>query len=278
MPNNAPTYFEVLTAAVNDMATFGFDSLERVTYWQARLREAMEASLPSPIEQERQLREALAAVYVRMVDRGQIARFHPGVGRFTLERLRPHLRAELDRRIMAAANLIRLNRAAAIDQTLRRFSGWSTSLPKGQIKTVAKREEKAALRKSLSSLPFETRRVLIDQGHKLTSSINAVVARDGGALAAVWHSHWRQAGYDYRPDHRERDGQVYLVRGCWANREGLVVPGAAGYSDEVTQPAEEPFCRCYFQYLYNLRQMPTDMLTKKGHAELERARALIHAA
>jgi hypothetical protein len=133
------------------------------------------------------------------------------------------------------------------------------------------------VRKSLAQLPFEQRRVLIDQGHKLTSSINDVVARDGGAIAAIWHSHWRQQNYNYRPDHRDRDLRTYLVRGSWAQKGGLVVPGDPGYTDDITQPAEEPFCRCYWQYLYSLRQLPIEMLTKKGQLELQRAKAIVAA-
>ena len=49
-------------------------------------------------------------------------------------------------------------------------------------------------------------------------------------------------------------------------------PGRAGYTDEITQPAEEPFCRCYYVYLYSLGRVPDDMITKKGRAALVEAR------
>jgi len=40
--------------------------------------------------------------------------------------------------------------------------------------------------------------------------------------------------------------------------------GPAGYLDEITQPGEEPFCRCFVRYIYNIRNLPDDMLTQKG--------------
>jgi hypothetical protein len=89
---------------------------------------------------------------------------------------------------------------------------------------------------------FDERRVLVDQGHKLISAINRTVAEEGNAIAGTWHSHWRQAGYDYREDHKERDDHVYAIRGNWAIKDGLMKVGPAGYSDEITQAAEEPFC------------------------------------
>jgi hypothetical protein len=48
-----------------------------------------------------------------------------------------------------------------------------------------------------------------------------------------------------------------------------VKPGPAGYLDEITQPGEEVFCRCYVTYLYNLRSIPDYMLTQKGSKFLE---------
>lgn len=265
---------EVLSRAIDDMLANGFDSVERVQRWLRELRAAADRSMVSPQSVEEELRRGLAATYRRIVDRGGIFKLNPGVDRFTLDRVRPALRAELDRRIMASADLIRLNREQAIETTLRRFSGWSTSIPRGGTSAESRRAVKVEQKKAMGSLPFAERRVLIDQGHKLVSSLNDILATDGGAIAARWRSNWRQPGYDYREDHRERDGKIFLVRGSWAQRAGLVRPGRAGYTDDVTAPAQEPFCRCYYVYLYHLRDLPDDMLTKKGRDALEAARGI----
>ena len=159
-----------------------------------------------------------------------------------------------------------------MEKTLRRFQGWSTSIPPGGSAEPDKQKAKSDIRKGLASLPFVERRVLIDQGRKLGAAINATVAEGGGAIAGIWRSNFRQPGYDYREDHKERDNQVYLVRGSWAQERGLVKVGTAGYIDDITQPAEEPFCRCRYIYLYHLRQMPDEMITAKGRTELEKVK------
>ena len=205
-PPPGASYFEVVTAAVGDMVEHGFDTPERLLYWQRRLREAAEASTAS-------------------------------------------------------------------DETVL---GWLRA-GLGAEDTTKKRKQKAEITKPLRQLPYEHRRVLIDQGHKLVSSVNEVVATDGGAIAAEWHSNWREVGYDYRPDHKRRDGVVYLVRGSWAEKQGFVAKAGHLYTDEVTRPAEEPFCRCRYRYIYNLRHLPKECLTKKGAAALERAQAMVAA-
>lgn len=273
----AASFYQTITDAINDLAAHGYDSAQRVAYWQDRIREAAQRTMTPADVMERALRDALARIYKRLVDNGQVLDFHQGVGRFTLERIRPALRAELDRRIMASADLIRLNRRKAIDQTLARFAGWSTSIPPGGLAPGSKPEAKATIRKALAQLPFEERRVLIDQGHKLRASISEVIAQGGDAIAMIWHSHWRQPGYNYRPDHKERDQLVYLMRGNWATAAGLVKAGPAGYYDQVTSVAEEPFCRCYAQWVYAISDLPSDMLTAKGAKSLADARAAIAA-
>ncbi len=271
------SFYKVVDEAIADLTANGFDSVERVAYWEDRLRVAAEQAMTSPVRMEQMLRESLAAIFHRMVDRGGIVKFHSGVARYTIDKIKPSLRAELDRRILASANLIRLNRREAINKTLSRFSGWATSLPKGGSDTVDKRKTKQDVRKSLAQLPFVERRVLVDQGHKLTASLNDIVAKDGGAIALRWHSNWRQPGYDFREDHKERDGHIYLIRDNWAQAKGLVKVGPAGYYDQITAVGEEVLCRCYAEFLYNLRSLPKAMLTKKGQDALSEAREKIGA-
>ena len=269
------TYYEVLTAAISDLVEHGFDSVERIARWELKIAEAARASLRSPSELDAALRASLSAIYKRLAEQGQLAKYHRGVSKFTLERVRPELRKILDQRIMASANLIRLNRDQAIQKTLQRFSGWATSIPAGGSKAADKAEEKASIKKPLARLKFEERRVLIDQGHKLSGAINQTVAEGGGAIALIWHSNWRQVGYNYREDHKDRDLHVYALKGSWAFEKGLAKPGPDGWYESITAVASEPFCRCHAEYLYSLRDLPEAMLTVKGKESLEEARRKI---
>lgn len=273
LPPRGQTFFDVITAAIADMTEHGFDSNDRLLYWLGRIRDAASSAMTPAHVLETTLQGALRAIYTRMVERGQLVKYHRGVGRFTLDKLRPQLHGELDRRILASASLIRLNRQAAIEKTLQRFSGWSTSIPAGGTRTPGTRKDaKDDIRKAMASLPFEERRVLVDQGHKFTASLSDILATDGGAVAATWHSHWRQANYNYREDHKERDQVVYAIKGNWALERGLMRASKAGYTDQITKPGEEVYCRCYYSYIYNLRDLPDAMLTAKGRAELKSVR------
>lgn len=280
MPSSSgqPSFQEVLTQAINDLAEHGFDSMERVQYWTRQIEEAARRTMVSPHQLDEMLRGSLSAIYRRMVEQKGLLKTMKDVGLFTLEKVRPALRAQLDRSIVASANLIVLNRQKMVQATVQRFQGWATSVPAGGSDAVDRGEEKANLKQALGRLPFEERRVMVDQGHKLSSSLSEIVATGGGAIAARWRSNFRQAGYDYREDHAERDSRVYLVKGSWAQERGYVKPGPAGYTDDITKPGEEVYCRCYYTYLFNLRDLPADMVTRKGADELARVRAQIKGA
>ena len=263
------TFYEMITAAVKEFEQRGYVSDQELAVWITRLRNAANDKLTPQSEVSEILARSLGAIYRKEVDAGGILRRHVGVSRVTLNKVRPQLHNELQRRITASANLIKLNREQAVEKTLSRFSGWATSIPAGGSKVVETKDVKEHIGKPLRQQQFEERRVAIDQGHKMVSALNDIVAVDGGAIAAIWHSPWRRPGYDYRVDHKERDEKCYLIRGSWAQAKGLVKAGDAGYTDQITQPAEEVYCSCHYQYVYNLRDLPANMLTEKGRKMLE---------
>ena len=238
-------FYRILTAAIEDLTDHGFDSQVRLEEWLERLRRAAAASLVPEHVLERNLKDVLERVYRRTVEGLKLIQMHPAVSRYTLERVKPKLRAELDRRIMASANLIRLNRQASIERTLQRFAGWATSIPIGGTEVTKKREEQRRIRRGIAGLSFEERRVTIDQGHKLVAAINDIVAQDGGAIALTWrHVNEGPPAYDARPNHVARDGHIFVLRDNWAMQKGLMKLAGRKYYDQVTAVGEEPFCRC----------------------------------
>jgi hypothetical protein len=253
------SFQDVLKAAVKDFTEHGYDNPERLGTWIRKLREAI--TVGQPRKNDAVVRRSLATVYKRLMQ-GGIRKYHPGVAQFRINAIEPMLRQELNRRILASADLIVLNRDQAIEKTLQRFSGWATSVPTGGSRVVDKRDVKDEITKAFRSQDYEGRRLAIDQGHKLIANVSAIVAEQTGAIAAKWR-HVHQSGYDGRPDHEARDGKVYAIRGNWAIKDGLMNKGA-GYTDEITEPAFEPYCRCWYEYCISLTELPDSMLTQKG--------------
>lgn len=262
------TFYEVITDAINDIIDHGFDSQKRIKDWINKIKESAKREMMSDAKIKSEMDKSLNQAYSRLVTKGGLK--SKDINKYDIDRLKPKLRAELDRRIMSSANLIKYNRQDSINNILRRFEGWATSIPKGGSDAVDKKKEKNNIRKSLTKLPFEERRVIIDQTSKLIANINSIVAEDNGAIAAKWHSNWKQSGYNYRKDHKERDKKIYLIRDSWAKQKGYIKP-INGYTDQITTVGEEVFCRCRYQYIYSLRNLPKEFLTQKGKKALKDA-------
>lgn len=265
-------FYQIVAAAIADFTEYGFDSQERLERWLAELRRAALAALVPEHALEELLKASLGRAFRAATSAVVLQEKHRGIEPFKLEQIRYGLHAELRRRILSSANLIRLHREASVERTLQRFAGWASSIPAGGTRAVNRSETAEHVRRSIAGLPFEERRVIIDQGHKLVASVNDIVARDGGAIAMVWH-HVKEGppAYAARPEHVARNGKIFVIRDNWALKDGLMKLAGRPYLDEVDQPAEAPFCRCSGRYLYVPSALPPEMWTAKGRALILRS-------
>lgn len=272
----ADSFYKVVSDAIREFEEHGFDSVERLAYWTDRIRKSAVDSMVPEAALEGMLRTTLGGIYKRLIDDGQILKTHKGVERFTIDRLKPKLRNELDRRLMVSRNLIKMNREEMLEKTVRRFAGWASSVPAGGSGAVEVKDVKDNIRKALTSLPFEERRCVIDQSHKFAAALNEIIATDGGAIAMRWNIR-QSPGYHNRIEHKDRAGKIYLLRSSWAKDKGLIKPGSVGYYDDITKVGEEVSCSCFATWLYALRDLPDDMLTNKGRDALAEAKAKVAA-
>jgi hypothetical protein len=258
------TFRRLLAQAIAEISEAGYVSSDQIEMWIARLRNAAEQDLGPEGKIDAEVNRSLQTIFDRLIERGKIFEYVPEVSRFTLAIIRPKLHAELDRRIAASVNKIKLNRREAVDRTLSRFQGWSTSIPAGGDDTIDKIETRTEIGKSVARVRYERALVDRDQGHKLIANIADIVATDAGAIAGVWHDHGEHdPSYDARKEHMARAGKTYLIRNSWAHQQGLV-RAPNGFVDEYEMVGQAVSCRCWYKYITSPRRLPDGFLTKKG--------------
>jgi len=260
-----PSFRSLVMAALRYFAEHGYKSESDLMDWLLRLRVSLEKELPTDRYFKAQLSAALGRVFAREVSTGIVKRV-PGVSRYTLDRVAPSLRAELDRRIFAGIDLIKLNRASAVQKTLQRFSGWVSSVPPQGTPATNFREITREIIKPVATVKYEARRVAIDQGHKLSANVAHVVAMGNGAIAGIWHDRGEQDhNYNARPIHLARSGKLFMLRESWAQTEGLIAKRGVEYYDDLEDPAAQlPFCSCYVTWMTSPKALPETMLTARG--------------
>ena len=254
----------LLIEALREFSTRGYVSESDLQQWTARLHAMIESELPTDEESREVLAGILGSVYAREYRSG-IARRVPGVSRYTLDRVAPHLRAELDKRIFASADLIRIRKKETVEKTLARFSGWASSQPAAGTFDFSPRALSKQITKDLVSFKFERRRVATDQGHKMSANVAHTVALGEGAIACIWHDRGSEDhNYDARPIHLARSGKLFLLKESWAMAEGLIRRGSSPYYDDIEPVAYLPYCSCYAEFIVHLQDLPEILLTKKG--------------
>ena len=256
----------LLMEGIRKFATEGYSSELELQEWIAHLHLALDRELPSDKESKNMLTAVLGSVYARQLKRGIFERI-PGVSQYTIDRVAPYLRAELDRRIFASADLIRLRKRAVIDTTLQRFSGWVSSVPPEGTFDFSPRAISKRISTDVKQLKFEYRRVAIDQSHKMSANIAYTVAINEGAIGGIWHDRGEDDhNYDADPKHLARSGKWFLLRDSWAIEQGLVRRGSAPYYDSVDPVSQRPYCSCWMEWTTSPGGIPPELLTAKGRA------------
>ena len=159
-----------------------------------------------------------------------------------------------------------------LEEALACFEQWARSIPLGGTKDKAFRDGARDVRQNLKAFPKWSERFYYATIRNFPNAIEAMSARANGALAALWHCY----GWQNEPEHDRNNGKVFLVRGNWAIAKGLIHDAGARYTDEMPQPGNDG-CRCSYQFLYNLRNLPPELLTPLGKAKLAEARKVTDA-
>jgi uncharacterized protein with gpF-like domain len=258
-------FSDALKEAIRHFTVLGFTSPHQVDDWSRRL----EAAAEDPVEEHQigaRVASTLQGAYTRATRPGSVKRAHPGIEEWMVHRLEPRLRDELQRRIWAAADLIRLNRQQALAKTMARFKGFATSVPTGGTPEVNQRLVAQEIAAPSKSLDFITRRAQIDQTQKMIGNLNDIIADGAGAIAATW-DHVPELERQFRPEHTARHGLTYPIRGSWAAERGLL-RAPDGWWQDFDIPGQLINCRCEARYLYSLEEVPPEMLTPAGRDAL----------
>jgi hypothetical protein len=277
------SFFSALRDAIRHFAEHGYANVRHVEDWAHKLRLAADAEHDHQATYER-VRRGMESQFERhMRSQGVAARKRPKIEPWTRERLMPEARDELENRIHAATDLIRLNRDEAVDRTVRRFKAWVSSVPAGGRVKPDTKAAHASVGKEARDARFIERRVAIDQTAKMLANVSDIVATGNGAIGGFWDATF-DIVRDHRTNHVGWHDLWFTAKDNWALKAGYVrspngmigdrfgPPSRPKADDNTVMPARAINCRCLLRYVYDLEDVPDDILTDKGHAALRAAK------
>jgi hypothetical protein len=250
-------FWKLLREAAGHFSRFGYTGQADIQNWRVRLLSAVERQLDPEASRHRIVR-ALAGGFWKALGAGRIARKHGKVHKFSIQQLEPRFREELDRRMFAAAELLDGDRKLALERIQQRFVGMATAgANPGEAASAARDIGKAA-----RDARAHERMVAVDQTKKLVVTLDEIIAENEGSIGGFWDATW-DIERKHRPEHAARHDKFYLRRGSWADVEGLVRK-PDGYMDEWDMPGVLINCRCEYRYVYDIGDLPEELLTAKG--------------
>ena len=264
------SFSETLAMAVGAIALYGLLSSKQLKDWEKALVVAALFSFMQPKEMNLILYRRLDGVYKDLVTNKGLLKKYPKMDKGSFDRAKDEILRRLALRKFVGADLIERNYKESIDTVVRRFVGWASSVPAGGIKELDRAEEKKKIQKAISDVDAEGKFIVRDQMHKFQTEIEEILSVEGRAIAARWHSQWRVPGYNYREKHKHIDvsGEFFVIRDNWAMKNRLMKLSGRKYVDSIVRPGMEPNCKCVYEYIYSLSDLPEDMLTAKGRSSI----------
>lgn len=201
---------------------------------------------------------------------------HKGITKQSINDLKPKFRKELEDRVKISFNLMKNQENELKQRIASRFINYMT------IDSEEVRGNGASKKSFLDFIDFSKEGgiaenhalfILEDQTRKFTRALDDIIARENGAIGGIWHNRGdkKVTGYPEgvnKPtkahgDHWEREGVFFVFRDSWAFKKGYI-------DANIYEKLEDGGvgvaigCRCWLEYIYDLRDVPYNYLTKKG--------------
>lgn len=202
-----------------------------------------------------------------------------GLKGWRIEELRPEFRDQLKQRIDYSLSLIKTQSQENMLKLENRFRNWINlkTLGVGDKTTL---KQAVGFEKEHKKNKKHLKFILRDQTMKLASSYDEIVANHYDAICFIWKTRkdnrvsGNPAGKYPKADlnskthgnHYIRQGRYYFYENSWAIKQGLINKSKIELVSSLKDgmPGKPIGCRCYATNLYELTDIPKQLLSKKG--------------
>lgn len=203
---------------------------------------------------------------------------HRGITKASINDLKSKFRKEVEDRVKISFNLMKNQEEELKQKIASRFINWVT------IDSKDVRGNTTSKQSLLNFLDFakengiaedHAKFILKDQTRKMIASLDDLVAKENNAIGGIWHNRrdrrvvgnpsgiYPHAESKAHGDHWEREGKFYIFKDGWAYQKGYI-KGELYENLEDGGVGVAIGCRCRLEFIYDLRDVPYENLTKKG--------------
>lgn len=223
--------------------------------------------------------KSLKKSYISYTKRG-FEENNKGLKGWRLNLLKDDLRRELKGRINNSLMLIKTQDEQRMSILKTRFLSWLAETESGKSPNI---KETLKVSHEIRKNDRHYRMILADQTRKMIGNFDNIVANKYQALGFFWKTRRdnrvtgkpggkNPKGNEMHGDHYARQDKFYFYHNNWAIQQRLINTNHklfkwADFEDGL--PGQPINCRCYAYNIYELEDIPKELLSEKGKAYLQ---------
>lgn len=226
--------------------------------------------------------KTLRSAYSRYIHKG-FAENNKGLKGWRLNLLKDDLRKELKDRINASLMFIKTQDEQRMGVLKTRFLSWLAETESDKPSNI---KEVLQVSHEIKKNDKHYKMILADQTRKMIGNFDTIVANKYQALGFFWKTRRdnrvtgnptgkNPKGNEMHGDHYSRQEKFYFYHNNWAIKQRLINTKHklfkwADFEDGL--PGQPINCRCYAYNIYELEDIPAELLSEKGKAYLQETR------
>lgn len=218
--------------------------------------------------------------YLNFINGGYEER-NKGLKGYYINKLKPQFKDELINRINFSLSLIKTQDKKTMEQLSERFLNWlNNETMQGNKESLA---QTLSIHKTQQKNDKHYKFILKDQTQKMFTSFDNIIANEYKAIGFYWRTrrdkrvvgnpsglYPKVIDEEAHGNHYKRAGKFYFYENTQYLKQGLFDKGKIEYAKfNDGMPGAPIGCRCYAENVYNIEDVPSEYLTKKGKQYLE---------
>lgn len=259
--------------------TLDFTSYKTLKRGQGIMNKGLDKFKKSLLNSAKEVfRQSLFKSYYKYV-KTDFKKQNKGLKGWRIKDLKSDLREQLYQHLGFSLNLIKTQTNSNMGKLEARFLNWVNLKTLGTGDKISLKSAiglEAESKKAKKHIKF----ILKDQTNKMVSSFDEIVANKYDAICFIWQTRrdnrvvgnpmgkYPDSEKDSKThgDHYQRQGQYYFYANSWAIKQGFVNKSKILLTTDLKDgmPGKPIGCRCYATNLYELEDVPSEFLSKKG--------------
>lgn len=194
------------------------------------------------------------------------------ISAYDMRDVSPEFRKILEKRVLNSLNAIKIKDKKLLLELESRFVEFMMN---DKDKTIKNLRENLRANETIKQSKNYVRNILRDQATRMNDDIDYTNGMLNGAIGLIWHTQEDNRvvgnpsgkypiGNELHNNHYKRNNVFFALKDSYATKKGLLNASIFEDLEDIKNAGRAINCRCDYEYIYDLRDVPSMYLSKKG--------------